>query len=76
MRIDNNTFYIIRKVHQLTTHQMANKLGYSQTYVSLIERGVENVTDNVRDRLIKVFGLNAEKLVEIKAIYKKFNLSK
>ncbi|API93490.1 MULTISPECIES: helix-turn-helix domain-containing protein [unclassified Virgibacillus] len=76
MLIDNNTFYIIRKVHQLTTYQMADKLGYSQTYVSFIERGVENVTDNVKNQLIEVFGLDAEKLAEIKAIYKKFNLSK
>ncbi|GAQ18520.1 transcriptional regulator [Oceanobacillus picturae] len=72
MNIDNDTFYKIRKVYRLTSHEMAEKLGYSQTYVSRIERGLENVTDNVSDKLKLVFDLDAEKLVEIKSAYYKF----
>lgn len=74
MRIDNDTFYKIRKVHQLTTTELAELLGYSQTYISSIERGVEPVTDNVVNRLKIALDLDALKLREIELIYEKFTI--
>ena len=74
MRIDNELFYKIRKVHRLTTTELAELLGYSQTYISAIERGVEPVTDNVQERLKTVLKLDTLKLREIELIYEKFNI--
>lgn len=74
MRIDNETFYKIRRVYQLTTTELAELLGYSQTYISSIDRGVEPVTDNVQERLKEKLDLNTLKLREIELIYEKFTI--
>lgn len=74
MRIDNELFYKIRKVHRLTTTELAELLGYSQTYISAIDRGVEPVTDNVDNRLKIALDLDTLKLREIESIYEKFTL--
>lgn len=74
MRIDNKLFYKIRKVHRLTTTELAELLGYSQTYISAIDRGVEPVTDNVNKRIKDVLDLDTLKLREIESIYEKFTI--
>ncbi|WP_272031214.1 helix-turn-helix domain-containing protein [Oceanobacillus kimchii] len=74
MRIDNETIYIIRRVYQLTAKELGDLLGYSQTYVSRLERGLENVTDNVVDKLVSTFKLDAERLEEIRETYLKFSI--
>jgi len=74
MRIDNERFRKIRKVYQLTTTELAEILGYSQTYVSAIDRGIEPVSDNVKDRLIQALNLNPIKLREIELTFEKFTI--
>lgn len=74
MRINNEQFHKIRKVHQLTTTELAELLGYSQTYISSIDRGVEPVTDNVINRLRKKLDIDELKLREIEFVYEKFNV--
>lgn len=74
MRINNEQFHKIRKVHQLTTAELAELLGYSQTYISSIDRGVEPVTDNVINRLRKKLDIDELKLREIELVYEKFNV--
>jgi len=74
MRIDNERFHKIRKVYDLTTTELAGLLGYSQTYISAIDRGVEPVTDNVRDRLVKTLKLDSIKMREIELTYEKFRV--
>lgn len=74
MRIDNDTFRIIRRVHQLTMLELAELLGYSQAYISRIEHGHEPVSQNVIDRLKIALSLDAEKLQEIKNVYNKFTI--
>ena len=74
MRINNEQFHKIRKVHQLTTTELAELLGYSQTYISSIDRGVEPVTDNVVRRLREKLELDETKLREIELIYEKYKI--
>lgn len=74
MRITNKQFHKIRKVYQLTTTELANILGYSQSYISDIDRGVEPVTDNVVRRLRDKLGLDEIKLREIELIFERFKI--
>ncbi|WP_419893603.1 helix-turn-helix domain-containing protein [Oceanobacillus kimchii] len=74
MRIDNETIYIIRRVYQLTAKELGDLLGYSQTYVSRLERGLENITDNVIFKLVETFQLDAERLKEIRETYLKYSI--
>lgn len=74
MRIDNKQFYKIRKVHQLSMIELADLLGYSQSYISSIESGKEPVTENVKDRLEIALDLDTLKLREIESIYEKFTI--
>ena len=74
MRINNEQFHKIRKVYQLTTTELAELLGYSQTYISSIDRGNEMVSDNVINRLREKLSIDELKLREIELVYEKFNI--
>jgi len=74
MRINNEQFHKIRKVYQLTTTELAELLGYSQTYISSIDRGNETVSDNVINRLREKLGIDELKMREIELIYEKFTI--
>ncbi|MFD2923883.1 helix-turn-helix domain-containing protein [Halobacillus naozhouensis] len=73
--IDNQTFYVIRKIHRLSMKEMADYLNISQSYVNQIEKGREPVTGNVRDKVVNVFGLDNEKLVKIKKDYNEYTIN-
>lgn len=49
-----------RKENKLTMVQLGEKLGYSHSYISNIETGKLNVSDNILDKLTEVFGINTE----------------
>jgi len=74
MQISNEQFRKIRKVYQLTTTELAEVLGYSQTYISAMERGAEVVSDNVRRRMEHKLGLNPIKLREIESTFDRFKV--
>lgn len=74
MQIDNERFHKIRKVYQLTTTELAELLGYSQTYISAIDRGVEPVSDNVQEKLKAVLEIDSIKMREIELSFEKFTV--
>ena len=74
MNIDNERFHMIRKVYQLTTTELAKLLGYSQTYISAIDRGVEPVSENVQKKLTTVLEIDAIKMREIELSFEKFKV--
>lgn len=74
MKIDNERFHKIRKVYQLTTTELAELLGYSQTYISAIDRGVEPVSYNVQEKLKAVLAIDSIKMREIELSFEKFTV--
>ena len=74
MQIDNERFHMIRKVYQLTTTQLAELLGYSQTYISAIDRGVEPVSENVQKKLKTALAIDSIKMREIEISFEKFTV--
>lgn len=71
--VDNRMFRVIRKVHRLTTRDMAKLLSISQTYVNRIEGNYEPVTENVERKLIDKFNLTNDRIKEITSDYDKYS---
>jgi len=72
VKITNEDFIIIRKVHDLNQYELAVKLNYSQTYVMFIEKNYRKPTDEMNNRLISAFNLTPDKLNKIREFYHEY----
>jgi len=51
-----------RRKKPLTQEELADKSGVDQTYISLIERGLRNPSDDIKRKLAKALGLAPSRL--------------
>jgi DNA-binding transcriptional regulator YiaG len=60
---------LIRRLHEMTRAQFADRVGLSVSLIKKLERGERNITERSRRMIMQAFGLTAaqlEKLNEIK----------
>lgn len=60
---------LIRRLHEMTRTQFADRVGLSVSLIKKLERGERNITERSRRMIMQAFGLTAaqlEKLNEIK----------
>jgi transcriptional regulator with XRE-family HTH domain len=54
----------LRVKHEMSQADLAKKIGVHSTYISQIERGVQNVSLKGVERLAKVFGVASDALLK------------
>ena len=54
----------LRTKHKMSQAGLAKKIGVHSTYISQIERGIQNVSLNGIERLAKVFGVPTDLLLK------------
>lgn len=52
----------LRITKKLTQKQVADKVGVTSEYISQLERGIKNPSDNIKKRLMKLYGVDIKKI--------------
>lgn len=71
--IDKDFLRYVRQVLDMTQDEFALAVGYSKIYISYIEMGRRELTERFEQKVIDVFGLTEDELIQYKM---QFGLSK
>lgn len=66
MKLDKELVKFIRTIYGLTQYEFGKKIGYSRTYVMMIERGFRDLSKQYENKIIETFDLKINDIVELK----------
>ena len=63
--LNENNLRMIRTFYGLNQRELAEKVGVSQSYITHVEIGSRNISDNLRSSIIEALGLTEQKVEQI-----------
>jgi len=62
--ITRQVLRFMRQYAGLTTTEMATRIGYNQSYVSMVEIGSRSISDEYMRRILKVFDFTVQDFIQ------------
>ncbi|MED4129472.1 helix-turn-helix transcriptional regulator [Shouchella miscanthi] len=75
MQLSSEQVVAIRRVFALSQRKFAESLGVSDAYICYVETGKKPLSSRVSSKVSEVYGIDAERLIEIMTIAETFNLT-
>lgn len=76
MQLSAEQVAAIRRVFALSQRGFAESVGVSDAYICYVENGKKPLSSRVSAKVSEVYGIDAERMIEIMTIAKTFNLTK